>query len=218
MKEKIILLGCGGHAKSVVDAIESGNKFTIEGFIDNAYQRDFEYRGYRVLGSDDELQEVYDSGVLHAFVCVGFLGQGRVRNKLYERLKEIGYILPVIVDPSAALALDVELGEGTFIGKQAVVNANASVGKMSIINTAAIVEHDCVIGAFSHLAIASVVCGTVQVGKDSFVGANATILQGLEIGDGAIIGAGSIITRNVEGNMKVKNRVVPVFEKIQGGG
>lgn len=33
-KEKIILIGVGGHCKSVIDVIEAENKFDIAGIID----------------------------------------------------------------------------------------------------------------------------------------------------------------------------------------
>ena len=197
MKEKIVLLGCGGHAKSIVDAIETAGIYEIAGFIDNVCQDEFEYRGYRIIGCDEKLQEIYSSGIHYAFVCVGFLGRGRVRNKLYEELKEIGYIIPSIVDPSAVLATDVNIGEGTFVGKRAVINSNALVGKMAIINTAAVIEHDCVIDDFCHIAISSVICGAVHVGENSFVGANATVIQGVNIGADAFIKACSVVVKDV---------------------
>lgn len=211
MKEKIILLGCGGHAKSVVDVIEADGRFEIAGFVDNAYQEEFEYHGYKILGCDNDLQKLYELGIRYAYVGVGFLGQGRVRNKLYVHLKKIGYKLPVIADPSAVLAKDVKLGEGVFIGKQAVVNANTEIGKMAIINTAAVIEHDCIIGEFTHVAVASIVCGMVHIGVNSFIGANATIIQGISIGDGSIVGAGSVVVKNIEENMKIKNGTIAIY-------
>lgn len=57
MKDKIILLGCGGHAKSVIDAIEAAGKYQIAGMIDSIYPNDFEYRGYKVIGCDEQLQK-----------------------------------------------------------------------------------------------------------------------------------------------------------------
>lgn len=202
MKDKIILLGCGGHAKSVIDAIEAAGKYQIAGMIDSIYPNDFEYRGYKVIGCDEQLQEIYDSGICYAFVCVGFLGIGRIRNRLYNELKRIGFVLPVIMDPSAVLARDVIIGEGCFVGKRAVINSHASIGAMSIINTAAVVEHDCIIGDFCHIAVSSVSCGSVYIGNNSFVGANATIIQGINVGDNAIIGAGSLVIKDVEEGAK----------------
>lgn len=208
MKDKIILLGCGGHAKSVVDAIESKGEYEIAGFLDHVTHKNFEYRGYKVIGCDGDLQELFDSGIRYAFVCVGFLGKGTVRNRLYKCLKEIGFTIPIIIDPSAVLASDVRIGEGSFVGKRAVINANAFVGRMTIINTGAIIEHDCVIADFCHIAIAGVICGMVQLKENVFVGANATVIQGLCVGENAVIGAGSIVVKDIRENTKFVNRLV----------
>ncbi len=195
--DKIVLLGCGGHAKSVADAILRGSGYEIAGFVKHAGEEDFAYRGIGVIGVDDDLQALYDDGIHHACICIGYLGHGNTRNRLYERLKNIGFILPVIADPSAVQAGDVKIGEGTFIGKGVIINANVQIGKMAIINTAAVVEHDCVIGDYTHIAAAGVVCGNVSIGSNAFLGANATILQGLKIGDNVLVGAGAVVVRDV---------------------
>lgn len=218
MKKRIILLGCGGHAKSVADAVEANNEYEIAGFVDNNCSSNTIYHKYNVIGCDKDLQALYHSGIHYACVAVGFLGHGRIRNKLYKQLKEIGYGLPAIIDPSAVLASDVRLGEGAFIGKRAVVNADTFIGKMAIINTAAIIEHDCVIGDFSHVAVSSTICGMANIGINSFIGANATVIQGITIGNGSIIGAGSTILKDVEGNMKIVNKIVPMYMNLVRGG
>ncbi len=203
MKKEIILLGSGGHAKSVVDAIEASGLYKIAGFVSPAEETAFGYHGYRNIGGDEKLQELFDSGIHDAFVGVGYVGQDKVRNRLYGQLKEIGYNLPVIIDPTAVLARDVCAGEGTFIGKMAVVNANASIGKMTIINTASIIEHDCVIENFCHISVGSILCGGVSIGEGSFVGAGTTVIQGVKIGEGCMIGAGSLVLREVSSQKKI---------------
>ena len=195
--EKIVLLGCGGHAKSVADAILQGNSYEIAGFVDTVKNDEFVYRGIRVIGSDDDLQTLYDTGIHHACICVGYLGHGNIRNILYEKLKNIGFTLPSIIDPSAILAADVEVGEGSFIGKGAIVNSNACIGKMCIINSGAIIEHDCIVGDFSHISVASILCGGVNVGNASFIGANSTVIQEKTIGQNCVIGAGTVVRKNV---------------------
>ena len=203
MKEKIILLGRGGHAKSVVDVIEASGNYTIIGFIDKAEERNFEYRGYSIIGCDADLLKFYKAGIHHAFVCIGFLGQGNIRDLLYDRLKQIGYHLPVLTDPTAVLASDVQVGEGSFIGKRDEINSGAAIGKMAIINTSAVVEHDSKVGGFSHISVNSTLCGEVSVGKKCFVGAGSTIVQGIKIGNNCLIGAGSVVLKDVMSGKKV---------------
>lgn len=184
--EDIVIVGFGGHAKSVADCIERIGTYRIAGYTD------FEEHltKYKYLGTDDNLQAVYNSGVINAIVGVGYLGKGEIRCDLYENLKRIGFKLPVIIDPSAIVSMTAIIGEGTFVGKNAVINAEANVGKMAIINTNAVIEHECVIGDYVHVAVSAVLCGQVKVGEASFIGANATVIQCMKIADHKIVPAG----------------------------
>lgn len=190
----IILVGFGGHAKSVIDSIEKAEQYKIIGYTD--IEPDKEYRGYHYLGRDDVLQLYFDRGVKYAFISVGYMGKGDLRRRLYKKVKEIGYMVPVIVDVSAQIAAGVQIGEGCFVGKGAIINSDAVIGKMCIINSGAIIEHDCRVGEFSHISVGTVLCGNVNVGRSAFVGANATVIQGRVIGNNCIVGAGVVIRRD----------------------
>lgn len=187
--EDIILIGYGGHAKSVTDCIERQKEYRIVGYIDLQEH----VSTYPYLGSDDALQECFDKGIRNAAVCIGYMGKGAIREKLYEKLKGIGYHLPVIKDPTSIISTSAELGEGTFVGKGAIVNADAKVGKMVILNTMSLVEHECIVSDFSHVAVAAVLCGQVKVGEAAFIGANATVIQGRMIKQHQIVPAGITI-------------------------
>lgn len=209
--EKIILLGSGGHAHSIVDSIESSGQYCICGFLDVTEKAHEQYKEYKVLGTDDLLQDLFQKGIKNAFISVGYMGNGTVRGKLYERLKAIGFYVPNIIDPTAVIAKDVILGEGIFVGKAAVINSAAEIGNMCIINTGAIIEHDCVVEEYAHVSVGSVLCGNVRIGRASFVGANATIIQGKIIGSQCIVGAGTTVRKDIkDGHMactKEKNLV-----------
>lgn len=187
--ERIVLLGGGGHAQSVADTLERMGTYRIIGYTDIKKNTD----SLQYLGTDETLPRIYREGVRKAAVCAGYLGHGRLRDRLYGLAKEIGFQFPCMIDPSAAVSRHAQVGEGTFIGKGAAVNACAVIGKMCIINTNATVEHHNVIGDFSHIAVGAALCGNVSVGSHSLVGANAAVLQGVTIGMDTIIGAGSIV-------------------------
>lgn len=207
--EKIIILGKSGHADSLVDIIKKKNKYEIAGYVINDNNQQSEDERYPVIGSDMDLEQIFKSGIRNAALGIGYLGRSDLREKLWNKLKAIGYSLPVICDPSAILAENVQLGEGTMVGKGAIINANASIGKVCIINTGAIIEHDCRIDDFSHISVGSVLCGNVQVGRESFIGANATVIQGKNIGSQCIVGAGTTVRKNIE-----DGRIVWSGEKV----
>ena len=200
---KIVIMGCGGHAKSIVDIIEKQGIYKIVGFIDKELKQGFSYRGYKIIGTDDDLQKIYLAGISNIVIGIGYLGDSNLRDKLYEQLKIIGYKIPVIVDPTAVIASDVVMDEGTVVCKRAVVNSGAKVGKMTIINTGALIEHECEVGAFSHISVGTILCGNVKIGNHCLVGAGSTVIQGIEIGIECIVGAGAVVLKNVLNGSKV---------------
>lgn len=201
--EKIVIMGSGGHAKSIVDIIEKDGTYEIVGFIDKDMEEEYSYRGYRIIGTDTDLEKIYINGVHNIAMGIGYLGDSFLRDKLYDKLKDIGYVFPVIVDPSAIVASDVQIDEGTIVAKRVVINAGSKVGKMAIINSGAIVEHECVVGDFSHISVGTILCGNDRVGTHSFVGAGATVIQGVEIGNECIVGAGSVVLKSILDSSKL---------------
>lgn len=187
--EDIILVGFGGHGKSVADTIERGNQYKIYGYTDIKDHNN----QYHYLGTDEVLPAMFAKGINNACICIGYLGKGNLREEISYCLKNIGFDLPVIIDPTAIVSKTASLGEGSFIGKRAVVNADASVGKYCIINTGAIIEHECKVGDFSHVAVGAVLCGQVTVGEAVLIGANATVIQCRVIESRRIIPAGMVV-------------------------
>lgn len=196
--QKIILLGSGGHAKSVVDTIVKLQSWELVGFLDKNLNT--KYRNYEVIGNDSDLQQLFKTGIKNAFISIGFLGKSNLRNNLYQYVKNLNFGLPVIIDPSAIVADDVTVGEGVYIGKKAVINSDSNIEKMCIINTNAVIEHECKIGEFTHISVSATICGGVVIGKNTFVGANATVVQGVTIGDNVIVGAGTTVLKNIKDN------------------
>ena len=199
--EKIVLIGGGGHCRSVMDAIIKAGVYQIVGITDTStFGR--QVGPSKIIGDDTIWVSLLESGVTNAFVTIGGLGSSALRRKLYARAKGIGFFFPQIVDPSASIAMDAVIGDGVFVGKTAVINANAIIETMTIVNSGAIVEHECRIGAFSHIAPGTVLCGAVTIGADVHVGAGSTIIQGLKVGDGTTIGAGSLVLSSLPPRIK----------------
>lgn len=193
--KKIVLIGFGGHGESIADSIRKRGEYDIVGYTDKKPSESETL--YPYLGNDDVLQHLLDSGIEHAAICVGYLGDSEIRNILYDTAKRIGFCLPPIIDPTAILADNISVGEGSYIGKGTIVNAKSKIGKMCIINSGAVIEHENQVGDFTHIAVNAVMCGNVRVEDHVFIGANATVIQGLRIHAYSKIGAGSIILKNV---------------------
>ena len=190
MKEKIILIGGGGHCRAVIDVIEQENRYVIAGVVVNDMPKGSQILGYEVLGCDDDLEHLY-SKYKNALVTVGQIESNTIRVKLFNRLKEIGFTLVSIISPLAYISKHSSVGEGTVIMHQALVNANAKIGANCIINTKALIEHDVVIENGCHVSTAAVVNGGVCIKKNTFFGSNATSKESVSIA--GFIKAGSVV-------------------------
>jgi len=201
MNKKILLVGGGGHCKSVIDSLLELDQFSEIGIIDKKENKEIRILGVSVIGFDDDLPRFFSESYHYAFVTLGSIGDPSLRINLFRLLEEIGFKIPNIVDASAIVSDDVNMETGIYIGKNVVVNAGTSLCKGSIINTSATIEHDCAIGAFSHIAPGAVLCGEVIIGGNSHIGANTVIKQQIKIGANTIIGVGSVVLQNIDDDM-----------------
>jgi len=189
-KEKIILIGGGGHCKSVIDVIEQENRYIIAGIIDKKELIGQKVLGYEVIGSDDDL-EVLHKIYTNAVITVGHIKSNAVRVKLFKQLKMIGYTLPIIISPLAYVSKHSTLGEGSVVMHHSLINAGVSVGKNCIINSKALLEHDSILEDNCHISTAGVINGGVLVKEDTFFGSNASSKEGVEIA--GFVKAGSVV-------------------------
>ena len=179
-RKKILLVGGGGHCRSVIDVIELEDKYDIAGIIDKKELIGQDILGYKVIGCDDDLEDFF--GIYeYAVVTVGQIKSNSLRVKLFDKLKGIGYELPVIISPLAYVSKHSAIGEGTIIMHQALINSNVTIGKNCIINSKALIEHDCLIGDSCHISTASVLNGGVVVEEGTFFGSNATSREGIKL-------------------------------------
>ena len=199
MKRKLLLIGGGGHCRSVIDSVLAMDVYDEIGIVDGTAMP---YLNVPVIGSDEDIPELISDGWTEAFITVGSVGDTSIRRRLYEMVKGFGLSIPSIIDPSSVIAQGVEISEGCFIGKRAVVNTGSKIGTCSIINSGAVVEHDCDIGDFVHVSPGSTLCGLVTVGNDSHVGAGCVLRHLISIGSNTMIGAGSVVVKDIPDNVK----------------
>jgi UDP-perosamine 4-acetyltransferase len=207
----IIVLGAGGHAKVLIDALLASSA-VIVGIVDpNPALAGTKILGVSVLGGDDVVNE-YPPSQVHLVNGLGSVGLPIIRQQLYERFKGMCYTFATVVHPSAVVASDVVLGEGAQIMAGVVIQPGSHIGINSIVNTRASVDHDCIIGKHVHIAPGVTLSGGVLVGEHSHIGTGATLIQGISIGNCCVVAAGAVVTKNViEGAMV---RGVPAREFV----
>lgn len=200
--EEILLVGAGGHCKSVLDAIKRSSSFKVYGILDIESNIGQTILGHEICYTDNQLIDLFQQGIRNVFITVAGIGNPKLRIELFSKCKEIGFQFPIIIDTSAVVSNYSKIGKGVFIGKNAVVNADVIIGDMAIINTASVIEHDCEIGEFASISPSATLSGGVKVGAYTHVGTNVTVIEGIVIGMSSIIGAGSVVVKDIDSNCK----------------
>jgi len=199
-KKKLILIGGGGHCKVVISILKKLKNYEITGIVDN-YKLNDSIKGIKVIGTDDDLEDIFKSGIKYALITVGSVKDNTKRYKLFNLVKKIGYKFPVIISPEAIVDKSVKIDEGSVIMPGSIINIDSNIGKNCIVNTGAIIEHDCKIKNHCHIAPGVHISGAVNIGELSFLGIGATIIQGIKIGKNVTIGAGSVVIKDILNNV-----------------
>ncbi len=178
MGRQFILKGCGGHARSVADAILADHEDATIVFVD-----DNAAPGERIMGF--EVVKRLESGEPS---YVPAIGDNRRRMDECSRADVVSY-----VSAAAHIGRHAEVGPGCFVGIGAHVGPQARIGRGTIVNTNAVVEHNVEVGEFCHIAPNSTVCGGCTIGELVLVGAGAVVKPCIKICAGAVIGAGAVV-------------------------
>lgn len=193
--KNLILVGGGGHCKSVIDVAECAG-YSILGILERPEEVGKKVLDYEVIGTDDDMAKYADHAEF--VVTVGQIKSPDLRIKLHKMLAEAGCGLATIISPTAHVSKYATIGEGTVVLHQAVVNADAKIGKCCIINTFANIEHDVVIGDYCHISTGAMVNGGCKIGDDCFIGSQSALANGISVCDGCVISAGAFVLKPIK--------------------
>lgn len=193
-RRNLILIGGGGHCKSVIDVAELAG-YNIVGILDVPEAAGTSILDYDVIGTDDDILQYADK--TEFIIAVGFIKNPSVRLRIYNEVKRVGGKLATIVSPTAHVSRYATLGEGTVVMHHAVVNAGVQVGVNCIINTFCDIEHDVFIGDQCHISTGTMVNGNCMIGNRVFVGSQSVLVNGITIGEDIVVGAGSVVIKSI---------------------
>jgi sugar O-acyltransferase (sialic acid O-acetyltransferase NeuD family) len=195
-KEPLLLIGGGGHCKSIIDIIEIDGTYEIKGILDLAEKTGTKVLGYEIIGTDNDL-EIFLKQFHNVFIAIGQIKEYTIRQHLFERIMKTDANLITLISPLAHVSQHSVIGKGTVIHHFANVNAGARIGENCIINTHANIEHDVTIGSMTHISTGVMINGDSRIGNGVFIGSNSTLGTGVDITNDVVIGACSFIKSNI---------------------
>lgn len=194
MEKNLILIGGGGHCKSVIEVAESAG-YTILGILDKPEEVGKKVLAYEVIGVDNDIPQYVDKAEF--IISVGFIKDPSLRIKLYNKVIQTGGKLATLIASTAYVSKYAKIGQGTVVMHKTFVNAGAEIGANVIVNTFANIEHDTYIGKQCHISTGVMINGDCKVGDNCFIGSQSVLSNGITICSDVIIGAGSYIHKSI---------------------
>ncbi len=158
-----VIYGAGGHASVVADLVNlQGSK--VEAFFDDQPQE-----------ASNGLIKPYAANIHPDSELIISIGNNSIREKVAGK---VSHKFGTLIHPSAYVAKDAQLGEGTVVLANAVVQSKAKIGKHVIINAGVCIDHNAIIDDF------------VLIYPNTYVGGGAILEKGV------LVNAGAVILRN----------------------
>jgi sugar O-acyltransferase (sialic acid O-acetyltransferase NeuD family) len=199
--KKVIVVGSGGHAKVVIDILTAMSRIQIAGVTSVDLAAGSVFCGYKVLGNDSALPQLYSDGKFDELaIGIGGYKDNELRTKIFTNLKSLGFKITTVVHPTAFVSNTVKLGEGCVIFPGVLLNTEVQIGYNSIVATGASIDHETIIGN-NVLVSAGVTIGAyANIHDNALIALGVKIISGITIGAKTLIGAGSVVVKNIESN------------------
>lgn len=187
--KRLLIIGAGGHGRSVAEAILAEGKFRISGFLDDIYPGTTRVWDFPILGKMTQFGhwcEVADFAVVA-------IGNNALRQRIFGELTVAGFKLATVIHPRAVVSPTATIGDGSVIMAGAIIGAEACLGKGVVVNCAAVVDHHCRVDDFGHLGVTAAMSGGSVLGASAWMQAGAILGYAVEIEAGRVLMSGESI-------------------------
>ena len=194
--KRLLIVGAGGHGRSVAEAVLAAGKYELAGFVDDAAPALQQVWHLPVFGDTADLARYRE----HADAAIVAMGNNRLREALQHTLYAAGFALATVVHPHAMVSPRAIIGAGCAIMAGAIVGAEAQLGAGVIVNCGAVVDHDCQVGDFAHLGVKAAMAGGSTLGQGAWMHAGAVLGYGAMIEAGQVLGPGEAVNNSINRN------------------
>lgn len=186
---RLLIVGAGGHGRSVAEAVLAGTTYELAGFLDNAVPALNQVWHVPVLGDTVELG-VYRR---HADLAVVAIGNNAAREVLCSRLLAAGFELATVVHPQAIVSPRAVIGPGSTVMAGAIVGTEARLGCGVIVNCGAVVDHQAQVHDYGHLGVNACMAGVAVLGRGAWMQAGSALGFGVRLPDGTVLPPGAAL-------------------------
>lgn len=186
-KFRLLVVGAGGHVRSLAEAAELSGQFDVVGFLDDSLPTGETVLGVPVVGPLASMAQ-HQAAANQTIVAIG---NNALREKLMQQLTEAGFERATVVHPRAFVSPSAVLCAGSTVMAGAIVGTEARLGVGSIVNCGAVVDHHATVEDFGHLGVNASMAGGTVLGRGAWMQAGSALGYGVKVGTGEVLLPGS---------------------------
>ena len=186
---RLLVVGAGGHGRSVAEAAELMGSFEVVGFLDDAESEGAQVLGMRVLGPVGSMashRHLSDQAIVA-------IGNNGVRQDITAQLLQNGFQIATVIHPRSCVSPSAVVGAGSAVMAGAIVGTLARLGEGVIVNCGAVVDHDAVVEDFGHLGVNACMAGRTVLGQGAWMQAGSALGYGVIIPAGVALQPGQAV-------------------------
>lgn len=193
---KLVVYGCGRMAE------------TYSSFL----QQNFEICAYTVtqelcvndkinnlpLVPFEEIEKKYPPSEYNMLIAVGYIEMNDVREKISQKVIDMGYSLVSYVSTDLMLHTNVSFGKNTVIFDKCSIHTNCEIGNNVFISSGVHIGHDCIIEDNVWINSGVVIAGGVTIKQNCFLGINSSIAHDVILNNHVYVGANTLVTKSID--------------------
>ncbi|WP_241027055.1 acetyltransferase [Variovorax sp. RKNM96] len=187
--KRLLIIGTGGHGRSVAEAVLLRGDYVLAGFLDDAAVPAQRLWDWPVWGATAMLSACRDR-IDAVFVAIG---NNVLREALHQRVQAQGLPLATVIHPAAVVSTRASVGQGSAIMAGAVVGTGAQLGEGVIVNCGAVIDHDCIVEPFGHLGVKAGMAGGSVLGRRAWMPVGAAIALGAKVAEDRVLQPGEVV-------------------------
>lgn len=209
----LLIIGARGWGREVYFSAQRTNEYQqgeydIKGFLDSKTDALDGLRGDfpPIVGS----VETYEIQPDDVFFCA--MGEPKWRKHYADIIEQKGGKFITIIEPTAIVYPNAQIGEGSYIGIWTSVSDNVTIGRHVMIHGLCTLGHDVQVGDYSSLFTSVFLGGYAKVGAMSQMSPKSMIIPHKSVGDNVAVGAASVVMRNIKDGLHVHGNPAQKFE------
>lgn len=211
--KKLIIIGAASNAKLAAYFFDRDTEYQVYAFcVDKEFLNNREYCSKPVV-SLESIEKKYPPKEFSAFVAVGYNNMNSIREKLYHKVKNLGYNLPNYISPYCSFFTENKIGDNNLILEDNTIQPFVKIGSNNVLWSGNHIGHDVEIGNNNFITSHVVISGFTKIENNTFIGVNATIRDNIKIRNKTLISAGAIIMKDTKEDQVLLSSISQVYSK-----